>query len=110
MGKENFEETKFIEKEKEFIDKEYLDIELEFDFPYKSDKVRTPRQLQQRLKEIYCGQISYEFVDIADMAQIDYIKQQAEVMNEPYSKEQKLDLLDRLMETTLFSKYCEIKF
>lgn len=50
MGKENFEETKFIEKEKEFIDKEYLDIELEFDFPYKSDKVRTPRQLQQRLK------------------------------------------------------------
>ena len=44
------------------------------------------------------------------MDQIDFIQKRAEKMYEPYTKEQKINLLDKLMESTLFSQYCDIKF
>ncbi len=57
----------------------------------------TVRQLLDRLKTVYCGSIGYEYMHITNRAQCNWIRDRIETASDaPLSKEEKLQLLDRL--------------
>lgn len=71
----------------------------------------TPRELFERLKEVYCGKIGFEYMHIPGTEECDWIRERIERRTRSvYSKEHKLDLLDRILESQAFSLYCEKKF
>jgi 2-oxoglutarate dehydrogenase E1 component len=41
---------------------------------------------------------------------IDWIRERVEKISEENTKEEKLDLLDRLLESSIFSEFCDKKF
>ena len=71
----------------------------------------TPRELHERLKEIYCSKIGFEYMHMPGHAECDWFRERIEKRNRVnYTKEQKLDLLERILESQTFSLYCEKKF
>ncbi len=56
------------------LPEEVKDVELDFDFPYKSNTVKTPRQLFSKLRELYTGKISFQFKHIRNDEIMDWIE------------------------------------
>ena len=74
-------------------------------------EVWTPREIFERVKEIYCGKIGFEYMHIPGTEECDWLRERIEKKDRVnYSKEQKLELLDRILESQAFSLYCEKKF
>lgn len=71
----------------------------------------TPREIHERLIQIYCDKIGFEYMHIPGHEECDWIRERIERKDRlKYTKEQKLDLLDRILESQAFSMYCEKKF
>lgn len=64
-GRTNFEEiTDFSSLETSGIKENLWDTPIPFDFPFKSQSIRTPRQLHNHLLKLYCGKVSFEYKHI----------------------------------------------
>lgn len=71
----------------------------------------TPREIYEELKKIYCGKIAFQYNQIADPAIVSWIVERIE--NHPYirkTKEEKLELLDRILESQAFNAFCERRY
>ena len=53
---------------------EIKDLELDFEFPLKSSSVKTPRQLFQKLRNLYTGKISFQFKHIKNNEVMSWIE------------------------------------
>ena len=110
------EETKFYNLEDWGIPSDKLDEPVVYDNRLRESFTKekaewTPRQLHARLKEIYCDKISFEFMHIPSREVSDWIRKRIESPNRAVkTKEQKLDLFDRIMESQAFTLYLEKRF
>lgn len=69
------------------------------------------RDIVSTLKSIYCGSIGIEYTHIPDRAQCDWIRSQYEVpVRFQFSKEEKAMILDRLIWSDSFEKFCSSKY
>lgn len=71
----------------------------------------TPREVYEQLKQIYCGKIAYQYAHIADPNITAWIQERVErypAINK--TKEEKLELLDRILESQSFNAFCERKY
>lgn len=70
------------------------------------------RQLLELLRDTYCGSIGYEFMHIADSIKKDWIKNELESPenNIPMPKEDKLRLLELLIDAEQFEQFLHTKF
>ncbi len=110
VGKTNFEEvTDFFSLETSSIPKRFYDLEIKWDFPYLDKELKTSREIHHKMKELYCGKISYEFMHMPYESR-EWILSQIETDQQEHSKEEKLDLLERLLESEIFSLFIEKKF
>ena len=88
----------------------HLPANLRGDFMHEKEQW-TPREIHERLKEIYCGKISFEYMHMPRHDECDWFRERIEKKQKlNYTKEQKLDLLERILESQAFSLYCEKKF
>lgn len=109
-------------RDMDFDDLNKLGFPLQFlntPFEYKSNdrgfqelkKTWTPKEIFDLMKKVYCGKIGFQYTHIPSNEVKDWIRLKIE--KDPlyvYSKEQKLDLLDRILESQVFSMYLEKKF
>jgi 2-oxoglutarate dehydrogenase E1 component len=71
----------------------------------------TPLEVINRLKEVYCGKITYQYNHISSEKTRQWIQERVE-KNPTFSfdKTKKLDLFERILESQAFSLYCEKKY
>ena len=112
---------------KQVVDSETINVakdisESEYDTPidlsslgdigfHTQKKTWTLREISERLNQIYCGKIAFQYSHISDNNVTDWIK--ARVEKFPIfqkTKEQKLNLLDRILESQSFNAFCERKY
>jgi 2-oxoglutarate dehydrogenase E1 component len=111
LGKVNFEEiTDFFTLERSGIDKEFYDAQVDWSFPFLKNKLTTIREIHSKLTELYCGKISFEYMHMNNVKEIEWIREKIEVDSEPLSKEEKLNLLERILESQIFTNFCERRF
>ena len=80
-------------------------------FLSEDNPVQTLRQILRRLRETYCGNIGYEYMHIQDRDQCNWLRERIETQRaEPYSKERKKVLLDRLAWSDLFENFLSNKY
>ena len=60
---------------------------------------KTPTEVHNKLKKMYCGNIAYEFQHLEDEEQIKWILKRVETENRPLLKKEKLNLLERILES-----------
>lgn len=73
--------------------------------------IRTLREILQRLKETYCGNIGYEYMHIPDRERCNWIRERIETPDPvPFSKERKLHMLDRLAWSDMFETFLANKY
>lgn len=78
---------------------------------HESKKVWTPAETSQLLQEIYSGPISFEYMHIPQAEVSDWIRSRIEkVPAFKLSKEEKLNLLDRIIESQAFTDFCDKKY
>lgn len=71
----------------------------------------TLRQIYSRLKETYCGTIGYEYMHIPSVEKCNWIREKIETReNIVFSKEAKLQVLDRLTWADHFEQFLKNKF
>lgn len=71
----------------------------------------TPREAASVMKELYCGPISFEYMHIGDAQMKQWIRVQIEKLPQiDMTKQEKLYLLDRVLESETFTNFCETKF
>jgi 2-oxoglutarate dehydrogenase E1 component len=78
---------------------------------HQAKKQWTPQEASQLLQEIYSGNISYEYMHIHHVEIHDWIRDRIE--NRPpfkLSKDQKYNLLDRILESQAFTDFCDKKY
>jgi 2-oxoglutarate dehydrogenase E1 component len=76
-----------------------------------SKKSWTGREVYETLKKIYCGKIAFQFDQIADPKITTWILERVEKYPQVNkSKEEKLELLDRVLESQAFNAFCERKY
>lgn len=96
--------------EKDFNTK--VDMTALGEFGFNHDKREwTPLEVFERLKQIYCGKITFQYNHIPSEEVRRWIR--ARVEKQPkfvFSKEKKLDLFERIIESQAFSLYCERKY
>lgn len=76
-----------------------------------SKKSWTPREVYETLSKIYCGKIGFQYDHIADPKITAWIQERVE--RHPVvakTKEEKLELLDRILESQAFNAFCERKY
>lgn len=71
----------------------------------------TPQELVDFMESVYCGKIGYEYGNIPDREVRDWIRSKIEKSPAfQYSKEEKIELLERILESQASSLFCEKKF
>ena len=71
----------------------------------------TPREVHDYLVKVYCGKISFEYGHISDTKVSNWIKDRVEkVPIFQKTKDEKLKLLDRILESQSFNAFCERKY
>ena len=71
----------------------------------------TPREVYENLKQIYCGKIGFQYHHITNPKIVEWIQKRVE--NSPIFKktsEEKLKLLERILESQAFNAFCERKY
>ena len=71
----------------------------------------TPREVYETLKEIYCGKIGFQYMHISDPNIVEWVQRRVEKL--PIFKktpEEKLKLLERILESQAFNAFCERKY
>lgn len=78
---------------------------------HQAKKQWTPLEASNLLKEIYSGHISYEYMHIHHIEIHDWIRDRIE-KRPPFSltKDQKINLLDRILESQAFTDFCDKKY
>ena len=110
-GKRNFEElTHFFDLDTSILGKEYFDTEVEWDFPFLKNKLNTPREIHKKLTEIYCGKISFEYMYINNQKEVEWIRSKVETDPVELNKEEKLNLLNRILESQIFTNFSQRRF
>lgn len=71
----------------------------------------TPKEAGAVLKEIYCGPIGFEYMHIPEKEMKQWIREKIERIPQiRKTKAEKLELLDRVLESQTFTNFCETKF
>lgn len=71
----------------------------------------TLRKLYNRLQQTYCGSIGYEFMHIASVEKCNWIREKIETRDSlVFSREAKLQLLDRLTWADHFENFLKVKW
>ena len=71
----------------------------------------TPAEVSSILKKIYAGPISYEYAHIPSLEVEDWIRERIEkVPSFELTKPERVELLDRLLESQAFTDFCEKKY
>eukprot|EP01083_Nonionella_stella_P010987 31223_1 len=72
----------------------------------------TLRGVENRLREIYCGNIGYQYMHIANFAKNQFLRKQIERDITAYecSSEEKIRILDRLLWAEEFENFLDIKY
>lgn len=65
----------------------------------------------KRLREVYCGNVGYEYMHIPDREKCNWLRDKIETLvEEPFTKERKLHTLDRLAWSEMFETFLANKF
>lgn len=97
----------------------FTEDELDIPIPYNQEQVGfasekstwTVREAHQKMKDIYAGPITFEYIHISNNEIHDWFKEKVEKY--PHferDKEEILDLVDRLTESHMFTEFCKRKF
>ena len=71
----------------------------------------TIREASQKLQEIYTGKVGFEFIHVPNQEVVTWFKERVEKYPHfEYSKEERLELLNRVMESHTFTEFCKKKF
>jgi 2-oxoglutarate dehydrogenase E1 component len=71
----------------------------------------TLRQLLNRLREVYCSTIGWEYMHINSRQQCNWIRERIETpTNIPFQKQEQLVILERLLFSDTFEQYCASKY
>lgn len=71
----------------------------------------TLKQIYQRLKETYCGNIGYEYMHIPSVEKCNWIRNKIETYEQRvFSKEEQLTVLDRLTWSDHFERFLAMKY
>lgn len=110
-GKRNYEElTDFFNLETSIIDNDHFDTPIGWNFPFLKKDLTTPREIHKKLTEIYCGKISFEYMNINNQKELDWIRSKIETDHKELNKEEKLNLLNRILESQIFTNFCQKRF
>lgn len=67
-------------------------------------------EVYDRMKERYSGKIGYEFMHIMEFDKCQWLREEIEVAAKPFSKEESLDIMERLMWGEHFEKFLNKKY
>lgn len=72
----------------------------------------TLREVEAKLKEIYCGSIGYQYMHIANHAKNQFLRKgiEREIQEYECSKEEKIRILDRLLWAEEFENFLDVKY
>ena len=72
----------------------------------------TLRAVEQKLREVYCGTIGYQYMHIANFPKNQYMRKTIERDIQDYkaSKEEKIRILDRLLWAEEFENFLDVKY
>ena len=79
-------------------------------FLSEDSQLQTLRQILQRLRETYCGNIGYEYMHIQTATSVTGCASASRRSAEPYFKERKKVLLDRLAWSDMFKNFLSNKY
>ena len=80
-------------------------------FLSEDNPVQTLRQILNRLRDTYCGNIGYEYMHISDRDQCNWLREKIEQQERAqYSKSRKKVLLDRLAWADMFENFLSNKY
>ena len=80
-------------------------------FLSEDNPVQTLRQILNRLRDAYCGNIGYEYMHISDRDQCNWLREKIEQQERAqYSKSRKKVLLDRLAWADMFENFLSNKY
>lgn len=74
------------------------------------DGETTVRELTTTLAAAYCDKIGYEYMHIRDREKCNFIRATVEAPKKPYTKQQRLQILDRLAYSELFEAFLAKKW
>jgi len=74
------------------------------------DGMTTLSELHEFCKKIYCQYIGFEYMHIREIEKCNWIRERIEIHNEPYTKDQKLRVLERLTFADVFERFLATKF
>eukprot|EP01083_Nonionella_stella_P271137 918526_1 len=74
--------------------------------------VVTLRDVEKKLKEIYCGNIGYQYMHIANFAKNQFMRKTIErdIADYECSKDEKIRILDRLLWAEEFENFLDVKY
>ena len=74
------------------------------------DGVTTLRELQDFLRQVYCGKVGFEYMHIPEIYKCNWIRERIEVHKKPYTKAEKDQILERLAFADIFERFLATKF
>mmetsp|Transcript_22106 Transcript_22106/g.32953 ORF Transcript_22106/g.32953 Transcript_22106/m.32953 type:complete len:826 (+) Transcript_22106:1-2478(+) len=70
----------------------------------------TLKELQDFLTKVYCNKIGFEYMHIREIEKCNWIREKIEIHQEPYTKEQKYTIMERLAFADNFERFLATKF
>jgi len=74
------------------------------------DGMTTLRELEEFCRQIYCGKIGFEYMHIREIEKCNWLRERIEIHREPYSKQEKHQILERLTFADAFERFLATKF
>ena len=75
-----------------------------------NDRYFTIKEVEDKLKDVYCGKIGFQYMHIANFHKNNFLREKIEQEPNNFSKEYKKMILDRLLWAEQFENFLDVKY